>query len=193
MAGFLMTLKGLPSTYNKDLQEDKEPLFDTVDNVSACFRIAEGVVATLDVSLFSFSSGSVFTVLRNQVHKERMEAALTMDVLATDLADYLVRKGVSLQMAGFKRVLSFMPFRQTPFRETHHISGRAVALAESRKCQLNDLTLEDYKNLSDKFSEDVHGVFDFEASVERRNAIGGPSREMVSRQIEVLRKAVADK
>ena len=50
-----MTLKGLPSTYNKDLQEDKEPLFDTVDNISACFRIAEGVVATLDVSLMSRS------------------------------------------------------------------------------------------------------------------------------------------
>ena len=77
MAGFVMTLKGLPSTYNKDLQEDKEPLFDTVDNISACFRIAEGVVATLEV------------------HKEKMHAALTMDVLATDLADYLVRKGVS--------------------------------------------------------------------------------------------------
>lgn len=51
MAGFLMTLKGLPSTYNKDLQEDKEPLFDTVDNISACLRIAEGVIATLAVSL----------------------------------------------------------------------------------------------------------------------------------------------
>jgi argininosuccinate lyase len=49
MAGFLMTLKGLPSTYNKDLQEDKEPLFDTVDTVSACFRITEGVIATLEV------------------------------------------------------------------------------------------------------------------------------------------------
>jgi len=153
MAGFVMTLKGLPSTYNKDLQEDKEPLFDTVDNISASFRIAEGVIATLEV------------------HAEKMKAALTMDILATDLADYLVRKG-------------------TPFRETHHISGRAVALAESRKVQLNDLTLQDYRGLSAKFDEDVHNVFDFEASVERRNAIGGTSREMVTRQISVLRKAL---
>jgi argininosuccinate lyase len=76
MAGFLMTLKGLPSTYNKDLQEDKEPLFDSVDNVSASLRIAEGVIATLNVN------------------SEKMRAALTMDMLATDLADYLVRKGV---------------------------------------------------------------------------------------------------
>ncbi|KAI0692393.1 putative argininosuccinate lyase [Cytidiella melzeri] len=150
MAGFLMTLKGLPSTYNKDLQEDKEPLFDVVDTASACFKIAEGVIATMEV------------------HGDKMRAALTMDVLATDLADYLVRKGI-------------------PFRETHHISGRAVALAESRKCPLNELTLEDFQNLSDKFSEDVHNVFDFEASVERRQSIGGPSRIMLDRQISVLR------
>ena len=74
-----------------------------------------------------------------------------------------------------------------PFRETHHISGRAVALAESRKCQLNELTLEDYRGLHELFGEDIHDVFDFEASVERRNAIGGTSKEMVERQIEVLR------
>jgi len=155
MAGFMMTLKGLPSTYNKDLQEDKEPLFDAVDNISACFRISEGVVATLEV------------------HADKMLKALTMDVLATDLADYLVRKG-------------------TPFRETHHISGRAVALAESRKVQLNELALKDFQGLSEKFSSDVHKVFDFEASVERRNAIGGTSREMVGRQVDVLRKALAN-
>ncbi|KAF8078053.1 argininosuccinate lyase [Lyophyllum atratum] len=154
MAGFLMTLKGLPSTYNKDLQEDKEPLFDAVDTISASFQIAEGVVATLEV------------------HAERMLQALTMDVLATDLADYLVRKGI-------------------PFRETHHISGRAVALAESRKCQLNELTLEDFKSLNSNFSDDIHDVFDFEASVERRESIGGTSRKMVGRQIEVLRGILA--
>ncbi|KDR81506.1 hypothetical protein GALMADRAFT_239494 [Galerina marginata CBS 339.88] len=150
MAGFMMTLKGLPSTYNKDLQEDKEPLFDTVDNLSACLRIAEGVVSTLEVQ------------------GEKMRAALTMDVLATDLADYLVRKGI-------------------PFRETHHISGRAVTLAEARGCQINQLTLEDFKSLNEEFDQDVFDVFDFEASVERREAIGGTSRAMIGRQISVLR------
>ncbi|KAI0797719.1 argininosuccinate lyase [Abortiporus biennis] len=153
MAGFLMTLKGLPSTYNKDLQEDKEPLFDAYDTVSASFKIAEGVIATMEV------------------HADKMFQALTMDVLATDLADYLVRKGI-------------------PFRETHHISGRAVALAESRKCQLNELTFQDYQGLSDKFSEDIHDIFNFEASVERRESIGGTSRKMVERQISVLRSAL---
>lgn len=153
MAGFMMTLKGLPSTYNKDLQEDKEPLFDAADNISASLKIAEGVIATMEV------------------YGDKMRQALTMDVLATDLADYLVRKGV-------------------PFRETHHVSGRAVALAEARRCQLNDLNVDDYKKLHPKFDDDVVQVFDFEASVERRMAIGGPSRKTLDRQISVLRAAL---
>ncbi|KAJ6455691.1 argininosuccinate lyase [Mycena sanguinolenta] len=154
MAGFVMTLKGLPSTYNKDLQEDKEPLFDSVDNISASLKIAEGVIATMDV------------------HADKMFKALTMDVLATDLADYLVRKGI-------------------PFRETHHISGRAVALAESRKCQLNELSLADFKGLNENFSEDIHSVFNFEASVERRESIGGTSKKMIERQVSVLREVLS--
>ncbi|KAI0273669.1 argininosuccinate lyase [Gloeopeniophorella convolvens] len=153
-AGFLMTYKGLPSTYNKDLQEDKEPLFDTVDTISACLRIAEGVVGTLEV------------------HPQKMRQALTMDVLATDLAEYLVRKGI-------------------PFRETHHISGRAVALAESRRCQLSDLTIADYRSLHPGFGDDIHSVFNFEASVERRQAVGGSSRAMIDRQVAVLRERLS--
>ena len=69
MAGFLMTLKGLPSTYNKDLQEDKEPLFDAVDNVSASFKIAEGVVATLDVSIYFLTLFSFVTKIRSTLKK----------------------------------------------------------------------------------------------------------------------------
>lgn len=151
MSGFLMTLKGLPSTYNKDLQEDKEPLFDAVDTIGASLRIAEGVFSTL------------------KVNAEKMKSALTMDMLATELAEYLVRKGM-------------------PFRETHHVSGRAVALAESLQVPISELTLEQYKKLCPLFEEDVVGVFDFEASVERRAAIGGPSLQMIERQVSVLRK-----
>jgi argininosuccinate lyase len=81
---------------------------------------------------------------------------------------------------------------QVPFRETHHVSGRAVALAESRKVQLNDLTLEDYKGLHEKFTEDIHEIFDFEASVERRESIGGTSRKMIDRQVAVLRAEVSN-
>ncbi|KAJ3544113.1 hypothetical protein NMY22_g2895 [Coprinellus aureogranulatus] len=153
MAGFMVTLKGLPSTYNKDLQEDKEPLFDTVDNISASLKIAEGVIATMNV------------------HGDKMRQALSADALATDLAEYLVRKGV-------------------PFRETHHISGRAVALAESRGCQISELNVDDFKKLDERFGDDVTSVFNFETSVEHRASIGGTSLAMVQRQIEGLRAAL---
>ena len=80
---------------------------------------------------------------------------------------------------------------QIPFRETHHISGRAVALAEARKVQLHELNVQDYKNLSAQFGEDVHRVvFDFEGSVERRNATGGTSKAMVEQQIATLRASI---
>ncbi|GFZ43155.1 Argininosuccinate lyase [Saitozyma sp. JCM 24511] len=156
MAGFMMSLKGVPSTYNKDLQEDKEPLFDCVDTIAAAFRIAEGVVATLTI------------------HPEKMKAACTMDMLATDIADYLVRKGV-------------------PFRETHHISGRSVALAEQSGIQISELTMSQWKELSEHFTDDVMDVFDFENSVEKRNAIGGPARVTVQRQVDVARKRIEGK
>jgi argininosuccinate lyase len=190
MAGFLMTYKGLPSTYNKDLQEDKEPLFDAVDNVSASLKIAEGVIATLTVCRIALER--VFILIFFQVHPERMRQALTMDVLATDLADYLVRKGVSTSRSHTHLASSHLiKLAQVPFRETHHISGRAVALAEARRCQISDLSFEDYKALSEKFSEDIHKVFDFEASVERRESIGGTSKKMVERQVQVLRSVLA--
>lgn len=100
-----------------------------------------------------------------------MATALTMDMLATDIADYLVRKGV-------------------PFRETHHISGRSVALAEKTNCQISDLTMEQWKELDERFDESVMEVFDFETSVEKRNAIGGPARSMIARQVEVARQRI---
>ena len=150
-AGFMYTLKGLPLTYNKDLQEDKEPLFDCVDTVIASVKIATGVLSTL------------------KINKDRMEKALTADMLATDLADYLVRKGV-------------------PFRETHHVSGSAVRLAEERGCQISELSVDDYRGLHKEFAEDVKGVFDFETSVERRSAKGGTARSCVLEQVEQVRK-----
>ena len=115
-----------------------------------------------------------------------MREALTMDMLATDLADYLVRKGVGIVFL-LIHARAYI-FRQIPFRETHHISGRAVALAESRKVQISDLSLEDLRELCDRFEPDVKDVFDFEASVEKRDAIGGTSKRMVERQVRVLRE-----
>ncbi|TYZ68305.1 hypothetical protein PybrP1_012856 [[Pythium] brassicae (nom. inval.)] len=146
LGGFLTTLKGLPRSYNKDLQEDKTALFDVVDTVHDCVQIATGVLATMTP------------------HGDRMRAFLVTEMLATDLAEYLVRKGV-------------------PFRETHHVAGAAVRLAEDKRKPLNELTFEELASLHDKFERDVLGVWDFDASVERKNVAGGTSRSAVEKQI----------
>ncbi|KAK0737834.1 L-Aspartase-like protein [Schizothecium vesticola] len=150
MAGFMMTQKGLPSTYNKDLQESVEPMLDHVKTVSDSIQIANGVLATL------------------AIQPKRMQASLDPFMLATDLADYLVRKGV-------------------PFRETHHISGRCVALSEQTGTPMNELTYEQLKGVDARFGEDIKEVFDYEKSVEMRAARGGTSKSSVTEQIKVLR------
>ncbi|TPX69390.1 argininosuccinate lyase [Spizellomyces sp. 'palustris'] len=151
MSGFLMTLKGLPSTYNKDLQEDKEPMFDAVDTIGACLQIATGTLTTLTVN------------------PERMKQSLSIDMLATDVAEYLVRKGV-------------------PFRETHHIAGRAVRLAEDRGTQMDQLSLDDFKQLHSAFEADVKDIWNFEQSIDNRCATGGTSRTTVEQQITFLKQ-----
>ncbi|ANZ74269.1 BA75_01143T0 [Komagataella pastoris] len=150
LAGFLMSIKSIPSTYNKDMQEDKEPLFDTLITVEHSILIASGVISTLNIDA------------------ERMKNALTMDMLATDLADYLVRKGV-------------------PFRETHHISGECVRQAEELNLSgIDQLSLEQLKSIDSRFEADVTSTFDFEASVERRTATGGTSKSAVLQQLTAL-------
>jgi argininosuccinate lyase len=89
MSGLMMSLKSLPLTYNKDMAEDKEPMFDCTRTVQDVIQIMEGVITTLTVGQ------NVVTTLTPQIKPDRMRSALTMDMLATDLADYLVRKGVS--------------------------------------------------------------------------------------------------
>ncbi|KAI0235610.1 Argininosuccinate lyase [Lamellibrachia satsuma] len=148
-AGFMMTLKGLPSTYNKDMQEDKEAMFDVYDTMTGLLLVATGVLSTL------------------QVDKDALQKALSPDMLATDLAYYLVRKGV-------------------PFREAHSISGSCVALAETNNCPLSELTPEQFKTVSAVFSEDVTNVWNYENSVEQYQSTGGTSRAMVEKQISQL-------
>lgn len=156
MAGFMMTLKGLPSTYNKDLQESVEPMLDHVKTVSDSIQIANGVLATLTIQ------------------PEKMRASLDPFMLATDLADYLVRKGV-------------------PFRETHHISGRCVALSEQTGTPMNELTYEQLKGIDVRFGPDIKEVFDYEKSVEMRSAKGGTSKSSVLEQIKVIKEMIAKK
>lgn len=154
MAGLMMSVKGIPSTYNKDLQESVEPLLDHVKTVSDSLQIATGVLSTL------------------AVQPENMLRSLTPDMLATDLADYLVRKGV-------------------PFRETHHISGQCVALAEKEKTPMDQLSFEQIQGVDKRFEKDVMGVFDYQKSVEMRSAKGGTSKSAVMEQIEAVKKALA--
>ena len=151
MSGLLMTLKGLPSTYNKDLQEDKEPLFDAMESLAGALPIAAGALATLTVN------------------GGRMAEALVPEMLATDLAEYLVRKGV-------------------PFRETHHVAGAAVALAESEGIALTGLSLAALRSLHPAFDEDVAAIWSYERSVEQRDVRGGSSRRAVREQITTLRQ-----
>lgn len=105
------------------------------------------------------------------VFPEKMLAALSPDMLATDLAEYLVRKGV-------------------PFRETHHISGRVVALAEKENVPMDKLTLAQFKSVDERLGDDVLEVFNYEKSVELKSAIGGTSRSAVLKQIETMRKSL---
>mmetsp|Transcript_24903 Transcript_24903/g.59129 ORF Transcript_24903/g.59129 Transcript_24903/m.59129 type:complete len:470 (+) Transcript_24903:163-1572(+) len=147
--GMTATLKGLPRAYNKDLQEDKVPLFEAVDTVKDCLAIATGVIVTM------------------KPNPEMLMKALSPEMLATDLADYLVRKGV-------------------PFRETHHISGACVRLAEEQKVSIDTLTLEQLQAIDSRFEADVTKVWDYEVSVERKSSIGGTGKASVMKQIDDL-------
>jgi argininosuccinate lyase len=145
----LTMLKGLPAAYNKDLQEDKEPLFDSVDTLVVALPLAAAVLKTLSI------------------RPERMAAALGDELLATDLADYLVRRGV-------------------PFRQSHELIGQAVRRAEALGVGLRMLPLAELRAISGSFESDVVDVFDFELSVERRAVYGGTARAAVEAQIEAL-------
>jgi argininosuccinate lyase len=146
LVGLLMVLKGLPTTYDKDLQEDKEALFDAIDTLTMTLPVATGVVETLIV------------------HPERMQAALTDEMLATELADYLVMKGI-------------------PFREAHHLVGQVVQKALAQGVGLRDLLLSDYQDVSKMFRRDVMSWLNFERAVERRDSIGGTARASVETQL----------
>lgn len=102
-----------------------------------------------------------------------MRASLSSDMLATDLAEYLVRKGV-------------------PFRETHHISGAAVKMAEDRGVSLHELSVEDLKSLHPSFTEDVSKVWSYETSIDNRTAVGGTSKPAVLDQIQKLKAWLAE-
>ena len=150
LVGLLTTMKGLPLTYNRDMQEDKEGLFDTVDTLIPTLQVAEGMVSTMEVQA------------------ERMRTAvLNSYALATDVADYLVAKGL-------------------PFREAHGIVARLSRHAVESGKRLDELDLDTYRRYSDRFEEDVLSIT-VESSIRARDVLGGTAPNRVEAAIDVAK------
>jgi argininosuccinate lyase len=153
LMGLLTVMKGLPLAYNKDMQEDKEGVFDSVENAIISLKIMDALLKT------------------TKINTENMKkASMIGHLTATDLADYLVKKGV-------------------PFRETHHISGRAVALAEKKGVDLSELTLKELKNIDNRIEEDALLIIKHENSMNARASQGGTSVKSVEEQIKYFEKS----
>ena len=151
LQALLTIMKGLPLAYNRDLQEDKIPLFDTVDTVKTSVQIMAEVIHGM------------------KVRKDRMLTAAQDGFMnATDLADYLVERGV-------------------PFRDAHAISGRIVRHCVAKGCRIGELSLKDLKGFSKKIEKDVYNFLSTESVVNRRRAFGGTARGNVLRRLKELR------
>ncbi|OQY56150.1 MAG: argininosuccinate lyase [Candidatus Parabeggiatoa sp. nov. 2] len=153
LTSLLTLMKSQPLAYNKDNQEDKEPLFDTVDTLKGCLRVFADMIPTM------------------QVRREQMRAAAQRGfTTATDLADYLVRKGVA-------------------FRDAHEIVGKAVRYCIEADCDLDALSLDVFQSFSALIEDDVYDVLTLEGSVNARNHIGGTAPSQVRAALQRLRTA----
>jgi len=153
LVGMLSMLKGLPSTYDKDLQEDKALVFTAYDILRAILPVLSGALQTLTV------------------HPEHMLSSIDSFMMATDLADYLVDKGV-------------------PFRDAHKLVGKVVRTAMDAGLGLDVLPIGRYQAISPAFQADVFAVLDPMKSVERRNVIGGTAPKSVKKQIQMAKKLI---
>ena len=154
LMGLLTVLKGLPLAYNKDMQEDKEGVFDAVDTVKMCLSVMTPMIATMDVYTDNM-----------------LRAAKTGFINATDLADYMTKKGV-------------------PFRAAYKVTGQIVAACMAAGKTLEDLTLAEYQEYSDVFEEDLYKAIDLKTCVETRISEGGTSVSSVEKQIALVREAL---
>ena len=147
LTSILTTMKGIPLAYNKDMQEDKELVFDAIDTVKGCLALFTGMLATM------------------KFNKERMlESCRHGFTNATDAADYLVNHGV-------------------PFRDAHGIVGKLVLYCIDKKIALDDMSLEEYKEISPVFEEDIYDAISMKTCVEMRNTIGAPGPEAMKKVI----------
>ncbi len=156
LMAMLMAVKGLPLAYNKDLQEDKEGLFDTIDTVKFSLAVYAQLIRGMK--------------LREDVMRHAVEADYSN---ATDLADYLVRKGL-------------------PFRKAHAVAGQAVAQCIARGIYLADLPIADYQKLSPLFAEDIYDAISPETCVSCRNSYGGTSYEQAEMQLEAAKNLMTE-
>jgi len=154
LMSLLTLLKGLPMAYNRDLQEDKERLFDSADTVRRCTRLMAAMLENTTINASACARAAADPLL-----------------LATDLADYLVGKGM-------------------PFRQAHHVVGAVVALAEKTGRPLDRLTLADFKGVDPAFTADVTSVFDLGQAMARRRLTGAPGTAEVAKQIARWRKSL---
>jgi argininosuccinate lyase len=154
LVALLTLMKGQPLAYNRDNQEDKEPLFDTVDTLMACLGVFREMLGGI------------------KVNREAMEAAARQGhTTATDLAEYLVKKGV-------------------PFREAHEAVAQAVRFAESRACELAELKLDELQRFSSAIAKDVHAALTLDGSLKSRSHIGGTGPARVKAAVAKARKAL---
>ena len=152
----LTVMKSLPLAYNKDMQEDKEAIFDAIDTVELCLPVFAAMVDTLTVR-----------------PKNMAKAAAGGFINATDCADYLTKKGL-------------------PFREAYMIVGRLVNMCIKSGDTLDTLTLKDFRAISSLFDEDVYDALALKTCVNERKVYGGPAKESVQKQIELIRQFVSE-
>jgi len=152
--GLLTVLKGLPLAYNKDMQEDKEGMFDTVKTVTGSLKIFAGMIRTM------------------RVQTGNMDKATKQDFSnATELADYLSSKGM-------------------PFREAHEVVGKLVLHCVQKNCYLSDLSMEEFKESSSLFEDDIYEVLNPKTAVARRNSAGGTGFEQIKLAIDKAKKCI---
>lgn len=152
LMGLLTTMKGIPLAYNKDMQEDKEPIFDAIDTVKLCLPVFVDMISTMKVNKHNMLKGA--------------KGGFTN---ATDVADYLVKKGM-------------------PFRDAHEVVGKLVFYSISKDKALDDLTIDEFKEFSNIIEDDIYDAISMETCVNGRTVIGGPAKETVQSAIAAAEK-----
>ena len=156
LMGLLTTMKGLPLAYNKDMQEDKEPIFDSIDTVKLCLPVFCDMLATMTVKKDNMLRGA--------------KGGFTN---ATDVADYLVKKGL-------------------PFREAHSVVGQMVYYAVTENKDLDDFTMDEFKRFSDIIDEDIYEAISMDTCVNGRKITGGPAKETAEAAIKAAREFISN-